>query len=264
MRKFILFFLLIIGLLSTGCGEGGVAYSSSSSVENTASQANESSSEAGSSNSEGTTNNNSSINKNKSNEKGQDKGSEKNNDSGKSSRDTIDPDTQTLAVFYRAIADGKINGWDGAKSEKEYYLALTNYLRSLPIKCNDEHAYEGPVKPLKWSDRLADAAKEHSDDMLNKNYFDHYGSDGSSPVDRIKDNGFVGRGYGENIAYQKNNGIPYTGYEWLVAFVKWIQSRSGHCSNIMNPNFEYVGMAQSKSVSGRKVTLYWTQDFGVK
>ncbi len=164
----------------------------------------------------------------------------------------------------KAIAGNKIKGWDSATTDQEYYLAITNYLRSLPIKCNDSQGYKGPADPLKWSDQLAQAAKVQSEDMLANNFFDHYGSDGSSPIDRMKNNGFIGTYYGENIAYQKNNGIPYTGYEYLIAFVKWIQSTSGHCSNLMSPNFNYVGMTEAKSVNGSSVTLYWTQDFGKK
>ena len=252
MKKIALF-LLLITLILTGCG-GGEAFSSVKSAQISTSD-NTAPKES---------NSHQNPSGNNSNNKKDSSGSKNTQNGNQSKKKIIDPDTQTISVFYRAIADGKINGWDGAKNAKDYYLVLTNYLRSLPIKCHDSKGYEGPVKALKWSDRLEEAAKEHSDDMLANNFFDHYGSDGSSPIDRIKDNGFIGRGYGENIAYQKNNGIPYTGYEWLIAFVKWIQSRSGHCSNIMNPDFEYVGMAQSKSENGRKVTLYWTQDFGVK
>ncbi len=177
---------------------------------------------------------------------------------------TIDPENETLTKLNKAIKENKVKGWSSAKSNKDYYLAVANYLRSLPIKCNDSRAYSGPAKSLKWNEQLMQAAKEHSDDMLGKNYLSHEGSDGSTPKIRVQNSGFSGSYYAENLAYQKKSGIPYNGNEWLGRFIAWIQSSSGHCSNLMSPYSEFMGMYESKSTKGRNVTLYWTQDFGKK
>lgn len=177
---------------------------------------------------------------------------------------TIDAHSVNSRVLQSAIANNEIKGWSQSAKPKDLYLALLNYIRSLPIKCNDPQGFKGPSDPLKWDYNLELAAKEHSDDMLQNNYFSHTGSDGSSPVVRIKDNGFTGSSYGENIAYRHSKGFPYTGYEWIIAFAQLIDSKEGHCSNLMSKNFTHVGMYESKAVNGSEVTLYWTQDFGKK
>lgn len=58
--------------------------------------------------------------------------------------------------------------------------------------------------PLAFSDFLNDSADTHSISMINNNYFDHTGSDGSSPTNRIFAAGWTssngGYSTGENIA----------------------------------------------------------------
>ncbi len=172
----------------------------------------------------------------------------------------------TLEDLQNAIHNGKIKNYNNANTIEKKYLAVINYLRSLPIECNDSQAIIGPSPKLNWDTSLEAAAKEHSDDMANRGYFSHTGSDGSSPVDRMKNHGFNGNGYGENIAWigKSGNGVTYNGNEWQKAFIDLLHSPHGHCSNMMNPNFNYFGMAESKKESSSKIDIYWTQDFGKK
>lgn len=55
--------------------------------------------------------------------------------------------------------------------------------------------------PLKWDSHLASVARAHSDDMTNRNYFDHDTLEGCEPADRLHRAGLDCRkGYRYGIA----------------------------------------------------------------
>ncbi len=163
----------------------------------------------------------------------------------------------------RDIENGKVKEWKSAKTQQDRYLALLNYFRSLPIQCNDARGYKGPIKGnVSWSDALEEAAIAHSEDLLEHSQLGHRGSNGSTAAQRVHEHGFDGEYIGENVGYIMKDGIPYSGKEWISIFVDWINSKDGHCSNIMNKEYNSFGMGEAKSEEGNSVTLFWTQDFG--
>jgi uncharacterized protein YkwD len=87
--------------------------------------------------------------------------------------------------------------------------------------------------------------------MADNDYFSHTGIDNTTPGDRITATGYVWRTYGENIA------AGYASEE--AAMNAWLAS-SGHCSNIMNPNFTEMGEARAQN-SSSTYGIYWTQEF---
>jgi uncharacterized protein YkwD len=64
---------------------------------------------------------------------------------------------------------------------------------------NEARAAHG-LPPLARVDELALAARRHSADMASHGFFDHVGSDGSTPGERIEQAGYPWRACGENIA----------------------------------------------------------------
>jgi uncharacterized protein YkwD len=58
-----------------------------------------------------------------------------------------------------------------------------------------------PLPPLEWSDGLALAAQAHCSDAGPNGIQGHYGSDGSTPFERIDRYGSAYGYQGENIAY---------------------------------------------------------------
>lgn len=128
-------------------------------------------------------------------------------------------------------------------------LSLVNAARSKDRKCG-RSAFSA-VPPVGLSAGLNRAALIHSQDMANKNFFEHVGSDGSKVGDRVTRVGYKWRTAGENIAI---------GAETPEAVVQgWIDS-PGHCANIMSPGFTEMGIAfvvNRKSEAG----IYWTQVF---
>lgn len=129
-------------------------------------------------------------------------------------------------------------------------LELTNTARAQGRHCGREPF--GAAPPLKLSPLLSRVAREHSKDMAEHDRFDHTGSDGLSPGDRMTRAGYKWRMAGENIA----SGV--TTAEAVVA--GWLNSPH-HCENIMGPQFAEMGIAyfyDPRSADG----IYWTQVFG--
>ena len=137
---------------------------------------------------------------------------------------------------------------DAAQVSKEV-LSLVNTARSKARKCGRKQF--AAVPPLTLSAILSRAALAHSQDMANKSFFEHRGSDGSMVGERATRVGYKWRGVGENIA---------NGAETAQAVVEmWLKS-PGHCENIMAPGFTEMGIAfavNRKSDAG----IYWTQVF---
>ncbi len=129
-------------------------------------------------------------------------------------------------------------------------LELTNAARASDRQCGREPF--GAVPPLTLSATLSKVAMTHSRDMAAHDLFDHIGSDGSSPADRVTRSGYKWRMVGENLA----SGITTA----EAAMTGWLDSPH-HCENIMGPRFTEMGIAyffDPKSADG----IYWTQVFG--
>ena len=152
--------------------------------------------------------------------------------------------------------------------EKSQYLDAINNARAHNQDCGTKGLFSATTA-LAWNDYLYNASYEHSKDMAVNNIFDHDGSDtetdltakakelgrGSHGYERIDYNGYTSASRsGENIA---------AGYSSTEDVIKgWIKS-DGHCANLMNPNYEDVGMALYKK-DGTDYKYYWTQNFGAK
>ncbi len=114
---------------------------------------------------------------------------------------------------------------------------------------NQERAKAG-CAALTVDSRLAAAAREHSQDMATRNYFDHTTPEGVDPGTRITNAGYRWQAYGENIAM----GQP----DPDSVMQAWMNS-PGHRANILNCNFKNLGVGLAYNA---KHQPYWTQDFG--
>ncbi len=94
---------------------------------------------------------------------------------------------------------------------------------------------------------LEKAANLRAQDMFQKQYFDHFSANGLSPWDAIKITGFDYSFAGENLAI---------GYQSDVnAFNAWVSSPS-HYQNIIDPNFNKIGVAEvSGMMHGKNKTV---------
>lgn len=122
-------------------------------------------------------------------------------------------------------------------------IEILNATRSQPRNCGNRHFQS--TEPLRWSPALAEAANRHVKDMSQRGYFDHKGSDGRWPGDRITAAGYTWRTYGENLAL---------GHSTMAEIIEnWLES-SEHCSNLMNGAFTETGIA---CAAGGDQTPYW-------
>jgi uncharacterized protein YkwD len=138
----------------------------------------------------------------------------------------------SLAAFVAACGDNPLANWPPESTEFEQeVLALINAQRDEGAVCGDE-AFE-PTHPLVMNERLQRAARLHSYDMFDREYFSHTNPDGDGPKERMDRAGYEGRTWGENIA--GGSATPE------AAMGMWMGS-AGHCANIMRSSFEEIGV----------------------
>lgn len=94
------------------------------------------------------------------------------------------------------------------------------------------------------------AAKTHSQDMSVQNRPWHFGSDGSSPLDRVQRVGYSGRLIGENISETYE-----TELETLAAWMEVPETREV----ILDPRARDMGFAWFQEPSGK---IWWTLVIG--
>ena len=108
---------------------------------------------------------------------------------------------------------------------------------------------ENGLHTLKWAEDLAEIARAHCADMINRGFFSHTNPDGESPFDRLKNNGIAYRSAAENIAY---------GQKDAQEVMNSCMNSSGHRANILSKTVKEIGIGAVKNTRG---TIYWTQMF---
>ncbi|MFV0389230.1 MAG: CAP domain-containing protein [Pyrinomonadaceae bacterium] len=117
---------------------------------------------------------------------------------------------------------------------------------------NDIRIKQG-LKELVWSDKAAEVARVHSENMAKYNFFSHVGLDGALIDARASNGGLDNwRSIGENIAY-------CMGFDSPADFVveRWMLS-PGHKENILNKNWQQSGIGMAKTEDGM---YFFTQIF---
>ena len=110
---------------------------------------------------------------------------------------------------------------------------------------NVERANAG-LPALKNDWELARVAESKSQDMHDKQYFDHTSPTYGSPFDMMKTYGITYKSAGENIAQ---------GQKSAAEVVKAWMNSEGHRANILSKNFTHIGVGYVKDGN------YWTQMF---
>ena len=115
---------------------------------------------------------------------------------------------------------------------------------------NDEREAAG-LSRLDMDIALRTVARQHSRDMVDRNFFDHENPDGESPFDRLDNAGIGFRMAAENIAW---NNFPNPAE---TAVDGWMESE-GHRRNILTASFSHTGMGVASNGEGG---YYFTQLF---
>ena len=120
------------------------------------------------------------------------------------------------------------------------------------------------LRPLRLNRRLSVAARGHSRDMVRRHYFGHIAPDGSTPVERIRDSGYLNAArrwlVGENIGW----GEGFKGTAGAIVEA-WMHSPS-HRKAILTPSFRDAGIGVIRDVPAQleSAGATYTLDLGVR
>lgn len=155
---------------------------------------------------------------------------------------------------------GKVAGVQGQAASKQQFVAKAASKTATGSK--EDHAFEQRVlelinverakaglKPVRYSGTLDNAAEKHADHMAIVGKMAHDGIGDGDPGERIRAEGFR-KAWGENVA------TGQTSPEQVVR--EWMAS-PGHRRNILDPNYQQMGVAYVTAANGRS---YWAQEFG--
>ena len=121
-------------------------------------------------------------------------------------------------------------------SPLESVWRLTNVARSKKQKCGSSRRRTAPE--LKYDCELAAMAKLHATELSSRNVLSHTSANGDDMTARANKLNIAWLSLGENIA---------SGHKTAeAAHTAWLAS-PGHCKNIMNPDFNSIGVALENS-----------------
>ncbi len=145
-----------------------------------------------------------------------------------------------------------VAGWQPGWSDlEEQILDIVNQRRAEGANCGTAGSF-GPTGPLTMNPALRCAARVHSKQMVEQNFFAHDTPWGETPWQRIGAAGYQYSTAGENIA---------AGNATAVATMQQWMDSDGHCGNIMKPDFDEIGIGY---YPGGGYGHYWTQNFGAQ
>jgi uncharacterized protein YkwD len=122
---------------------------------------------------------------------------------------------------------------------------------------------EGALQP---NAQLQQAAQDHSESMVQEDYFEHTGPNGDTPLSRMRAAGYI---YSSQVGYEVGENIGW-GTLWLAtpnAIVAAWMASPGHRANILDAHFQDTAIgvsphAPAALAHGQAGAIY-TQDFGV-
>ncbi len=121
------------------------------------------------------------------------------------------------------------------------------------IEMTNQARIKQGLEPLTVSSKLTEAAEKKAMDMINQNYFAHTSPDGLSPWYWVSKAGYKYSTAGENLA--KDFG------ESEYVHQAWMNSPS-HKANILNKNYQDIGIAVLRGNINGKETTIAVQFFG--
>ncbi|CAN0585854.1 unnamed protein product, partial [Ectocarpus sp. 12 AP-2014] len=155
-------------------------------------------------------------------------------------------------VLSACVAPEYDNASSGARPNKVYRIRSgdTSKIQYRMVDSINSLRSASGAGPIELNAQLNAAAATHSRDMSVQNRPWHFGSDGSSPLDRVTRAGYNGRFLGENISESYETEIETLG-AWM--------DQPGTRSVIMNPNAVNMGFAWYQENNGK---IWWTLIMG--
>ncbi|MBI4004510.1 CAP domain-containing protein [Candidatus Roizmanbacteria bacterium] len=109
------------------------------------------------------------------------------------------------------------------------------------------------VGSLTYNEKLAEAAYKKAQDMFNRNYWAHYGPNGTTPWEFLMSSGYNYEFAGENLAknFLFSQGVVDA----------WMKSKS-HKENVLRSDYSEVGFAVTNGILNGEQTTLVVQMFG--
>ncbi|NNE98821.1 MAG: CAP domain-containing protein, partial [Pyrinomonadaceae bacterium] len=142
------------------------------------------------------------------------------------------------------------------KSDSPKDLRPTDFsLEKKAFKLINEKRAEKGLAGLEWNDKVAQLARQHSENMAQYGFFSHVGLNGRLIDERAIDFGIDDwRSIGENIAYNKGFSNPAE-----FAVERWMLSK-GHRRNLLHTRWKEAGIGMAVTSEGM---YFFTQVFVV-
>lgn len=138
----------------------------------------------------------------------------------------------------------------GALSDRDYSHTALDADKARDII--NQYRIDHKLKPLRLNAELTAAAKMHSRDLAKWDRISHYGSDGSTPWDRVKRAGYKPRVAAENVG---------TGQVNFDEVMRGWKDSPGHNKNLLMPEVEHMGIALVQDPK-TEFKSYWTLVLG--
>lgn len=166
-----------------------------------------------------------------------------------------------VSLLLTALLSAAFSQTDQTTAKSEFQVAAYTRVRVAKPAAIANQTFElinklrldAGLEPLTWRDELAELARAHSEDMADRRYFSHRGSDGSMVDDRAEKKGISNwSAIGENIAFLR-------GFDDVAASAiqKWLESPT-HKQNLLDKRWKETGMGVAVLPDG---TYYITQVF---
>ncbi|MFK7602703.1 CAP domain-containing protein [Deinococcus sp. SM5_A1] len=152
--------------------------------------------------------------------------------------------------------DGGTDTGPAPSAAETQMLQAVNTARATARKCQGKDFAAAPA--LAWNGLLGKAARAHAQDMAAQDFFAHESPNGGTMTTRVEAAGYTAwKNLGENIA------AGYSDTQVPEAMTAWLESKTGHCEALMNPQFREVGIGYAPATGGQ-YSAYWVQDFGTR
>ena len=165
-----------------------------------------------------------------------------------------------IAAIALPAPAGAVSAADTCRAQDDQILVKADVKlaeRSLLCLVNVHRVAEG-ARPLPWDPNLADSARRHSKDMVERGFYDHINPDGEDPTARATKAGYAGDVV-ENI-YERRLA---TGVSPLQFFLGWEGVRANDQVMLSNANqVAGIGFALGTHTGDAGVTA--TQAFGLR
>lgn len=140
--------------------------------------------------------------------------------------------------------------WSGLTAEEQLIVELVNRARMDPtgeIARQDGEGFASgvtaaPKEALAVVSTLTQAARDHSEDMDNRDYFAHTNLDGESPGDRAVDAGHSTRFVGENLGWVGSTRTSFDQQDRAEFHHAGLWESDGHQQNMMSDRWSEIGV----------------------